>query len=136
MDDWMLSPTFSSSSPPSLEDSALSSDACNMLKKLLGSPPTFIHEHASWSWTSIVPCETAPPGNRVGSIAEIKMLQQNPYLGLVLGECHFSLNDNNGALEWCRKAKALLSDEDPGLQTAIDFLKKSPPLRWTPKMRM
>ena len=95
-----------------------------MLKKLLGSPPTFIHEHASWSWTSIVPCETAPPGNRVGSIAEIKMLQQNPYLGLVLGECHFSLNDNNGALEWCRKAKALLSDEDPGLQTATDFLKK------------
>ena len=53
-----------------------------------------------------------------------RCFNQYPYLGLVLAECHFSLNDINGALEWCQKVKALLSSKDQGLQTAIDFLQQ------------
>ena len=124
MDDWMLSPTFSSSSPPSLENSALSADDCNMLKKLLGSPPTFMS-------TSTVPLGVGPQSflakrrlQGIGPDLLQRCFNQYPYLGLILAECHFSLNDNNGALEWCQKAKALLSNEDQGLQTAIDFLKQ------------
>ena len=124
MDDWMLSPTFSSSSPPSLQDSTLSSEDRNTLKELLGNPPTFMS-------TSSVPLGVGPQSflakrrlQGIGPDLLERCFNQYPYLGLVLAECHFSLNDINGALEWCQKVKALLSSKDQGLQTAIDFLQQ------------
>jgi len=106
MDDWILQPSFTES----FDGSNRSLGDCEALQAVLRNP----HKFLSAQSLGVGPQSCQDKQRLLGLRPLIeKCWETYPHLGLLLAECHFLLNDTQGALTWCRKARTRLSqDED------------------------